>query len=279
MTAEQYDLIVIGAGSAARDAAKKAATEHGARVALVEHERWGGSCPNVACTPTKAYLVAAELAHQINTLAAKIGIEVGPATANLARIKARKDSLKKPQPKWVEDLQAAGFDTYAGTGAFVDLHTIRVEAEDAELTADRILVATGSRTSVPPIEGIEDVDWLDHVSALELTELPKSMLVVGAGAVGLEFGQTFSRFGSQVTIVDALDEIAPRSDTDAALELQTALEAEGIPILLESFVKSVVQEDDGLRISIAVGMGGEMRELRVERILLASGRVPNVEDR
>src|SRR5207237_5177869 len=111
MTAEQYDLIVIGAGSAARDAAKKAATEHGARVARVERERWGGSCPNVACTPTKAYLVAADLAHQINTLAAKIGIDAGPATANLPRIKARKDSLKKPQPKWVEDLQSAGFDT------------------------------------------------------------------------------------------------------------------------------------------------------------------------
>src|SRR5438105_4490054 len=120
MTHEHYDLIVIGAGSAARDGARKAAAEHGARVALVEHRRWGGSCPNVACTPTKAYLVAAELAHQINTLAAKIGIEVGPATADLARIKARKDSLTKPQEKWIEDLQTSGFDTYAGTGAFVD---------------------------------------------------------------------------------------------------------------------------------------------------------------
>ena len=130
---------------------------------------------------------------------------------------------------------------------------------------------------MPPIDGIEDVDWLDHVSALELTELPRSMLVVGAGAVGLEFGQMFARFGSQVTIVDALGQVAPRSDTEAASELQAALEAEGIPILLESFVKSVVQEDDGLRVSIAVGMGGEMRELRVERILLASGRIPNVE--
>src|SRR5919201_1596924 len=246
MTREHYDLIVIGAGSAARDGARKAMTEHGARVALVEHRRWGGSCPNVACTPTKAYLVAAEVAHRINTLAPTIGIQAGPAT------------------------------TYPATATFVDPHTIR--AGDVELTADRILIATGSRTAVPPIDGIEDVDWLDHVSALELTELPKSMLVVGAGAVGLEFGQIFARFGSEVTIVDALGQVAPRSDTQAASALQAALEAEGIPILLESFVKSVVQEDDGLRISIAVGMGGEMRELRAERILLASGRVPNVEE-
>src|SRR5439155_1552438 len=89
--------------------------------------------------------------------------------------------------------------TYEGTATFVSPHAIRVG--DSELTAERILIATGSRTAVPPIEGIEDVDWLDHVSALELTELPASLLVVGAGAVGLEFGQAFSRFGSQVTIV------------------------------------------------------------------------------
>src|SRR5438874_10475064 len=98
-----YDLIAIGAGSAARDGANRAAREYGARVALIEHERWGGSCPNIACTPTKAYLVAAELAHAINTLASELGLEVGRATANLAKVKARKEALMKPQPKWVED--------------------------------------------------------------------------------------------------------------------------------------------------------------------------------
>src|ERR687883_791162 len=94
---EHFDLIVIGGGSAARDAAGKAAREHDARVALVEKERWGGSCPNVACTPTKAYLVAAELAHDVNHLASQLGIETRPPTVDLARVKARKDSLKKPQ--------------------------------------------------------------------------------------------------------------------------------------------------------------------------------------
>src|ERR671935_411725 len=276
MTNEHYDLIVIGAGSAARDGAGKGAREHGAKVALIERERWGGSCPNVACTPTKAYLVAAELMHDINHLANELGIEVGQAHANLEQVRARKETLKKPQPQWVEDLEAGGFATYPGEASLVDAQTVRVG--EHELTAERILIATGSRTAVPPIEGIHEVGWIDHVSALELTELPRSLLVVGAGAVGLEFGQTFARFGSEVTIVDALGQVAPRSDIDAALELQAALEAEGIPILLESFVKRVVQEDDGLRISIAVGMGGELRELRVERILLASGRVPNVED-
>src|SRR3989442_5488151 len=109
--AEQFDLIVLGAGSAARDAAARASRDHGANVALVERTRWGGSCPNVACTPTKAYLVAAELAHEVNALAPAIGIEVGAARTNLERVRAWKETLKKPQPKWVEDLEAAGFTT------------------------------------------------------------------------------------------------------------------------------------------------------------------------
>jgi mercuric reductase len=276
MKSEHYDLIAIGAGSAARDGANKAAKEHGAKVALIEHERWGGSCPNVACSPTKAYLVAAGLAHDINTLANKLGIEVGPATTNLAKVKARKETLKKPQPKWVKDLHAAGFDTYEGTASFVDPHTIRVG--DAELTADKILIATGSRTAVPPIEGIEEIDWLDHVTALELEELPESLLIAGAGAVGLEFGQTFSRFGSKVTIVDPLDEIAPHTDRHAALELHEALAAEGIQIILGSFVRKVAGRDGTSVATIVPREGGMEQEIEFDRLLLASGRSPNIEE-
>src|ERR687884_1515988 len=154
---DHYDLIVLGAGSAARDAAGKAAREHGARVALVEKERWGGSCPNVACTPTKAYLVAAELAHDVNHLAAKLGIDTGPARVDLARVKARKDTLKKPQQQWVTDLEAQGFATFTSEAMLVDAHTVR--AGDHVLKGDRILIATGSRTAVPPIEGLDQVGW------------------------------------------------------------------------------------------------------------------------
>ena len=276
MSSEHYDLIVIGAGSAARDGANKAAKEHGAKVALIERERWGGSCPNVACTPTKAYLVAADLAHDINTLANKLGIQVGPATTNLAKVRARKETLKKPQPKWVEDLEAAGFDTYAGTASFVDPQTVRVG--DAALTADKNLIATGSRTAVPPVEGIEEIDWLDHVTALDLEELPESLLIVGAGAVGLEFGQAFARFGSQVTLVDALDQIAPQSDHHAAMELREALEDEGIQIILGSFVQKVAGRDGRHVATIVPREGGMEQEVAFDRLLLASGRRPNIEE-
>lgn len=274
--AERFDLIVIGAGSAARDGAGKALREYGATVALVESTRWGGGCPNVACKPTKAYLVAADLLHDINTLAGRLGIEVGPARANLAKIKARKDSLKKPQSQWVAQLNEAGFATYDGAAALAGARTVRVGEQ--ELEADRILIATGSRTAVPPIEGIENVDWLDHVGALELTELPESLLVLGGGAVGLELGQAFARFGSRVTIVDALDRIAPRAEPAASEELAAALEDEGIEIVTSTFARSVRQVDGQVSVILSPRDGSAERELTVERLLLASGRVPNVED-
>ena len=271
----RFDLIVIGAGSAARSGAGKAAEEYGARIAMIENTRWGGSCPNVACRPTKAYLVAAELMHDVNTLANTIGIEVGPAEANLARIKARKDSIRSTQEQWRERLTGAGYEIVDGTASFEDAQSVRVG--DRVLTGERVLVATGSRTAVPPIDGISEIEWLDHVSALELTELPESLLVVGGGAVGLEFGQAFSRFGSEVTIVDAVDRIAFRDDRQAAAELAAALEDEGIEIVLNAFVKSVRNEGNEVVAVLQPREEGEERELRVSRVLLAAGRVPNVE--
>ena len=267
---EQFDLIVLGSGSGARDGANKAAKEHDARVALIENTRWGGSCPNVACKPTKAYLVAAELAHDIENLAEPLGIEVGAARVNLAKVKARKDSLIVSRETWMERLHGAGHATYDGTGAFVDPRTIQVNG--TRLSAERVLVATGSRTAVPPIEGLDETGWLDHVSALELTELPESMLVVGGGPVGLELAQTFSRFGSKVMVVQGADRISPRSDADAAEQLTAALEDEGIVIRTGTTVERVRREGG----AIVATVGGD--ELQVEQILLASGRVPNVEE-
>ena len=272
----EFDLIVIGAGSAAREGAGRASQRYGASVAMIERTRWGGNCPNVACRPTKAYLVAAELMHDVNTLAATLGIEVGPARANLARIKTRKDSIRATQEQWRERLTGAGYELIDGVASFEDEHTVRVG--DRRLTAERVLIATGSRTAVPPIDGIDDIDWLDHVSALELTELPESMLVVGGGAVGLEFGQAFARFGSRVTILDAVDRIAFRNDRESAAELAAALGNEGIEIVLNTFVKSVRQDGADVVASLAPRDGGAERELRVTHVLLASGRVPNVEE-
>jgi pyruvate/2-oxoglutarate dehydrogenase complex dihydrolipoamide dehydrogenase (E3) component len=266
---EQFDLIVIGAGSAARDAANRAAREHGARVALVESTRWGGSCPNVACRPTKAYVVAADLAHMVNDLAEWMGIEAGPARVQLARTRAWKNSLLRPQESWVEVLSQAGYTLVKGIATFVDPRTVRVD--ERELTAPRILIATGSRTAVPPIPGLEDVEWIDHVTALDLEEVPEALLVVGGGPVGLEFAQIFRRFGSRVTIVNHDAQIASRADTESANELQAVLEDEGIEVILSSDVERLSRTGD----SIEATVGG--RTISVTQVLLASGRVPNVE--
>jgi mercuric reductase len=272
---ERFDLVVLGGGSAARDAAKMGARRHGAKVALVEKERWGGSCPNIACTPTKAYLAAAELAHDIDALAPAMGIETGPACVDLARARAWKETLKKSQDEWVAELMTEGFAAYTGEASFLDPHRARVGG--LVLESERILVATGSRTAVPPIEGIEEVGWIDHISALELTELPASLLIVGAGAVGLEFGQTFSRFGARVTIVDALERIAAAADAEASETLAEALDDEGIELATSVFVQRVRRDGAEIVATIAPRNGSEPYELRAETVMLASGRVPNLE--
>ncbi len=266
---ERFDLIALGGGSAARDAANRASREHGARVALIERVRWGGSCPNVACKPTKAYLVAADLAHDLERLAPAIGIETGPVRVDLARVHAWKQSLTRTQESWFEQLQEQGYEPIAGEAAFVDPHTLRVG--EREVSADRVLIATGSRTAVPPIDGIGGVPWIDHIGALDLDELPESMLVVGGGPVGLEFAQIFSRFGSRVTIVNR-GRIAGRADRDASNELAAALRDEGIELLLDDTVASVRRVPDGVEAVV----GG--RTIVASRLLLCSGRLPNVEE-
>jgi len=267
---ETYDLIVLGAGSAARDGAGKAAREHGARVAIVERTRWGGSCPNVACRPTKAYLVAAELMHDVRDHAAERGIDLPAPTLDLARTRAWKNSLRRDQDSWVEVLREAGYGVYPGEASFADANTVRVNG--TPLAAERVLIATGGRTAVPPIPGIEDVHWIDHIDALELTEVPQSLLVVGAGPVGLEFAQIFARFGSRVTVVNHGPQVAARADTDAARELQAALEEEGLEIVLNGGLESVSRKGDMID---AVVQG---RTVTVSHLLLAAGRSPNVEE-
>jgi len=269
MKSESFDLIVLGAGSAARDGAGKAAREHGARVAFVERERWGGSCPNVACRPTKAYLVAAELMHDVREHAAERGIDLPAPTIDLRRTVLWKNSLRRNQDSWVEVLTNAGYGVFPGEATFVDAHTVRVGEQ--ELTADRILIATGGRTAVPPSPGIEEIDWIDHISALELQHVPESLLVVGAGPVGLEFAQIFARFGARVTIVNHGAQIAARADTEAANELQAALEDEGLEIVLNGGVDSFARTANGLEAMLA----GRTREFT--HVLLASGRTPNLE--
>src|SRR4051794_24740360 len=204
--------------------------------------------------------------HDVRDHAAERGVDLPAPTLDLARTRAWKNSLRRDQDSWVEVLRDAGYGVYPGEASFIDANTVHVG--DTTLTAEKVLIATGGRTAVPPIPGIDDVEWIDHISALELTEVPESLLVVGAGPVGLELAQIFARFGSRVTVVNHGPQIAARADADAASELQAALEDEGIEIVLDATLEHVSRGE-------AV-VGG--RTLKVSHVLLSSGRVPNVEE-
>ena len=266
---ERFDLIVIGGGGAGREAATRAHADHGASVAVVERGLWGGSCANVACKPTKQYAAAATLLADLR-VARELGIPTTNGNFDLAALKERKDWLVGTQEAWRQRFVDLGFTTVDGDAALVSENTVRVG--DRFLRAERILIATGSRGAVPPIDGIGDVPWIDSTGALELTEVPKRLLVLGAGAVGLEFAQAFARFGSRVTIVEGADRIAIRADEDAAAELHAALEADGIQIVTGTFVTKVARTGA----AVAATLGAE-REVLADAVLVASGRRPNVE--
>jgi mercuric reductase len=273
-SAERFDLVVVGAGSAAREAASRAALDHGASVALVERDLWGGQCPNNACKPTKQYVAAAELLRDLRA-AGDLGIETGTIGFDLARLRARKDWLIGTQEAWRQRFVDAGYETVRGEAIFVDRTTVRVG--ERRLTGEHVLIATGSRTAVPPISGLDTVPWLDHIGLLEVDELPQSLLVLGGGAVGLEFAQAFARFGSRVTLVQSNDRIAPRSDPAASDEVAAALADDGVEIVTGTFVTDVRRDGDGITARLERQADGAVREIHSAQLLLAAGRVPNVE--
>lgn len=276
MSPERFDLIVIGGGGAAREAATRAVTDHGASVAVIERERWGGSCANVACKPTKQLVAAAELLHRLRSVGTDLGVVTPSIEFDLAALKARKDWFVGTQEVWRQRFVDAGFAAVDGEASFADARTVRVG--ERLLTAERILIATGSRTAVPPISGIDDVPWVDNVGMLELTELPESLLVLGAGAVGLEFAQAYARFGSQVTVVEGAERIAIRSDADAAAELTSALESEGVEIVTNTFVTSLARDGNETVATLSPRDGSPERTLPTSLVLVAAGRRPNVEE-
>ncbi|MFN8222031.1 MAG: NAD(P)/FAD-dependent oxidoreductase [Gaiellales bacterium] len=270
---EHFDLIVIGGGGSGGEAARRAIREHGASVAVIERKRWGGECGTVACKPTKQYATAADLLHDLRSVGADLGIETASIEFNLATLNARKNWLTGGAERWRMRYGTEGMTQIDGGATIVDAGTVRVG--DRVLIAERILVATGSRVAVPPVAGLDEIAWLDNEAALALTRAPESMLVIGAGAVGLEFGQMFSRFGSRVTIATSGPSIAGRADGEAAASLAESLRAEGIEVITSTTVRAVVKRDG--MIVAELDVDGEARELVVSDVLVASGRRPNVE--
>jgi pyruvate/2-oxoglutarate dehydrogenase complex dihydrolipoamide dehydrogenase (E3) component len=270
----KFDAIVIGSGQAGNPLSQKLA-DQGWTVALIEQGHLGGTCVNSGCTPTKTMIASAQVAHYARN-AARWGVQAADVRADLPRIVARKDQIvgqwRSGLEKKIQD--RTNLHWYRGHARFVAPHRVRVAEE--ELESDRIFIDAGARAIIPHVEGLDRVNYLTNASILELTELPEHLLILGGGYVGLEFGQMFRRFGSQVTIVDRNDQILPREDADVADQLRNALESEAVRFVLRAQTDRVVTERQ--RIALSVRVESSSLSLEGSHLLVATGRRPNSDD-
>jgi mercuric reductase len=267
--ASGYDLAVIGAGSAAFAAAIRA-TSLGARVALIEKGTVGGTCVNVGCIPSKHLLAAS---HTFETAAGHpfAGVPTSQGAVDMDALIARKgdvvDELRRE--KYVDLADLHGFDLVHGHARFTGPD--RLDVEDREIRARRFLIATGAAPWAPPIQGLDEAGYLTSTTAMELSELPGSLVVIGGNYIGLELGQVFANLGSRVTIVEALDRIAPLEEPEISATMTQVLHDEGIRVVTSAQVTRV--EAGSPKTVVARAEGGEVR-LEAAGILVATGRRP-----
>jgi pyruvate/2-oxoglutarate dehydrogenase complex dihydrolipoamide dehydrogenase (E3) component len=273
--ATPFDAIVIGTGQAGPALAARLAGA-GMKVAVVERHKFGGTCVNDGCTPTKAMVASAYAAH-LARRAGDYGVVLGGAPrVDMARVKARKDGIvgKSSQgvEKWMEGLE--GGKVYRGHARFTGKNSVAVNGET--LTAEKIFIDVGGRPLVPEMPGLDTVPYLTNVTMMDLDCVPEHLLVIGGSYIGLEFGQMFRRFGSRVTVVEMGPRLVAREDEDVSREIESFLRDEGIGLRLSAECLSVQKEAHGL----SVGLGcqeGAPRE-QATHLLLAVGRVPNTDD-
>jgi pyruvate/2-oxoglutarate dehydrogenase complex dihydrolipoamide dehydrogenase (E3) component len=270
----RYDAIVIGSGQAGNPLSQKLA-DQGWTMALVEKEHLGGTCVNTGCTPTKTMMASAQVAHYARH-AGTWGVETGAVRVDLAAVVARKDRVVNQWRSGLERKVEArkGLHLYRGQARFLGPQRVRVGNE--ELESSRIFINTGTRPALPRLEGLDRIDYLTNAGIMQLRELPDHLLVLGGGYVGLEFGQMFRRFGSQVTVVHRGGHVLPREDADVTSELQGALEKEGIRFLLQANPTRVAKQNGQVVLEVEAGGGSET--VRGSHLLVATGRRPNTDD-
>ncbi len=273
--AKQYDAIIIGAGQAGVPMAHKLADLNW-KVAFIEKEYLGGSCINYGCTPTKTMVASARVAY-VARQAAKYGVHVSDVTVDLAAVVKRKDDLvlswRHGQQEHVD--KRPTLDLYRGHGRFLDAHTVAVNEET--LTSDKIIINTGTRPRIIPLEGLADVEYLTNRNIMDLQELPESMVFLGGSYLGLEFGQMFQRFGTQIHLIEYQDRIISREDPDVSESLQKTLEAEGMKFYLGMSAKAVTKTENGIAVMVEDKEGQE-HVISGEKLFFGIGRTPNTDD-
>ncbi len=274
---EKYDVIIIGVGQAGKPLAIYLA-KAGWQVAIVEREHLGGSCVNWGCTPTKMLLASAQMAYQARR-ADEYGIKIGNVDVDFSAVMKRKNKAVLSSREGIEDRldEFNKIDLIRGEASFIGKKQISVALDGGGtrlLTAERIVIDTGTSPRIPDIEGLEEVEYLTSKTALDLDELPKHLLIVGGGYVGLEFAQMFHRFGSKVTIIESGKQILSKEDKDVAEKIHKILAEEGIEFHLDAEIEKVVKEKSGVMLSVKIE--GKTQKLSGSHLLVAVGTTPNV---
>ncbi len=274
---QKYDAIIIGTGQGGYPLAKDLPAA-GWKTAVIEKGAIGGTCVNTGCTPTKTMVASARVAH-LASRGPEYGVNIGPVTIDLKKVRERKrdivDDFSGGSERRLESIE--GLDVIRGEGRFIGPQTIEVALNDGgtlQLESEKIFINTGTRSFTPPIEGLDSVPYLDNASIMELGEVPKHLIVLGGGYIGLEFGQMFRRFGSDVTVVQRGAQLT-REDPDVADEIKNILEEEGMNILLNSEAVKVQQNDDKIELILKTSDGEKI--VTGSHLLVAVGRTPNTD--
>jgi mercuric reductase len=264
-----YDLLVIGGGSAAFAAAIRA-SNLGARVAIVERNTVGGTCVNVGCIPSKNLLAAAETYRQAGHHSFA-GIETSQGGIDMASLVGMKSDVVAMlrKEKYLDLAELYGFEIRRGHARFVSKD--EVEVDGRRIKASRYLIATGSAPWAPPIEGLEEAGYLTSTTAMELKELPESLIVIGGNYIGLEMGQLFANLGTKVTIVEALERIAPLEEPEISEWMTQIFTEEGIEIATSA---KVVRVEGGDQKTVVAEFSGSERKFQADELLVATGRRP-----
>lgn len=271
----RFDAIVIGTGQAGPSLAARL-SQAGMKVAVIERGKFGGTCVNTGCIPTKTLVASAYAAH-LARRAAEYGVEIGgPLQVDMKRVKARKDEVSGRSnagvEKWMDGLTNA--TVYRGHGRFESARTVRVNGELLE--ADKIFINVGGRALVPPMPGLDQVPYFTNSGIMDVDFLPEHLIIVGGSYIGLEFAQMYRRFGSKVTIVEKGAHLIAREDEDVSKAIEEILRGENIQIRLNAECISARKEGDG--IVVGLDCADPIRRVEGSHLLLAVGRVPNTGD-